>query len=114
MSILAAAGTCGRSVDAIASREGKAPPMVRLSVRALVLRVSSGYNNNHRGILAKLHMCRAVSREKGSAPFESCPPLLNPLLELLPGLVEREQTRLAATLDELIGFSNELDVGDPR
>lgn len=62
----------------MASREGKAPPTVRLSVRALVLRVLSGYDNNHRGILATLHVCRTVSREKGSAPFGSWPPAAKP------------------------------------
>lgn len=40
-------------------------------------------------------------------------PLLNPLLRLLPSLVERKKARLAATLDELIRLRNELGGEDP-
>jgi hypothetical protein len=41
---------------------------------------------------------------------------LNPIPGLSPGLVQGEQTALAATLDQLIGFGNELGAGgqEPR
>lgn len=38
---------------------------------------------------------------------------MNPFLRLFPGLVKREQSSLAATLDELIRFGDELGVEDP-
>ncbi len=37
----------------------------------------------------------------------------NPLLRLFPGLVEREKTGLASSLDELIGLCDKLGVVDP-
>jgi hypothetical protein len=41
-------------------------------------------------------------------------PLGDPLLGLLPILIEREQASLATTLDELIGLGDELARVDPR
>ena len=40
-------------------------------------------------------------------------PLLNPLLGLVPGLVEREEASLSTTLDELIGLGDEFCREDP-
>lgn len=57
-------------------------------------------------------VARSVGK-KGTHLLSLARPLLNPLLGLLPGLVEREQTCLTATFDELIGFGDELGVEDP-
>ena len=40
-------------------------------------------------------------------------PLLNPLLGLVPGLVEREEASLSTALDELIGLGDEFCREDP-
>ena len=71
-----------------------------------------GWTIDHRSYDTKNMGICAQNRRKTHLLRLSCP-LLDPLLCLVPCLVESEQTGLSTTLDELVRLSDELGVEHP-